>query len=146
MKRFHVNVSVSDLARSITFYSRLFAAPPAVVKSDYAKWMLDDPRVNFAVSTRAAGAGIDHVGIQAEDELEFADLRQRLTEADTLILHQNDTVCCYARSTKSWVHDPDGVAWETFLTRGDATEYGDGTLVTDHRPDAPGLDSSASTR
>lgn len=127
MKRFHVNLSVKDLGRSVHFYSNLFGAPPTVEKPDYAKWMLEDPRINFSLSTHGAGGGIDHVGLQAQDEREFAELRTRLASADAPIFDQPDVTCCYAESTKAWVRDPDGVAWETFLTRADATVYGDGS-------------------
>ncbi len=133
MKRFHVNVAVRDLEKSIGFYSSLFGAAPNVRKADYAKWMLEDPRVNFAISTRSPGAGVDHVGLQADDEAELAEIRQRLAAADLSVLDQPDVTCCYARSSKAWVTDPDGLAWETFLTRGEATEYGDGTVTPEVR-------------
>ncbi|HVZ99546.1 MAG TPA: ArsI/CadI family heavy metal resistance metalloenzyme [Caulobacterales bacterium] len=125
MKRLHVHVGVRDLDRSIQFYSTLFAAPPSVRKRDYAKWMLDDPRVNFAISLRSE-AGVRHLGIQVEDEAELADVYARLREADAPVLEEGKTTCCYARSEKSWVSDPEGVAWETFLTTGEATSYGGG--------------------
>ena len=125
MKRFHVHVNVDDLAQSIRFYATLFAAEPTVVKEDYAKWMLDDPRVNFAISigTRDA-AGISHLGIQAEDEAELAEVYDRLASAERPVIEEKDTVCCYALSDKQWVADPAGVAWETFLTHEQATVYG----------------------
>lgn len=126
MKRFHVHVGVKDLDRSITFYSTLFAAEPSVVKADYAKWMLDDPRVNFAISSEHhAAKGIEHLGIQVEDEGELADVYARMKHADAPVLEEGATTCCYAKSEKSWIADPDGVVWETFLTHGDATVYGD---------------------
>jgi lactoylglutathione lyase len=128
MSRFHLALTVDDLDRSIAFYNRLLGAEPTRVESDYAKWMIDDPRINLSISTRGSNRGVDHVGLQAEDAAEFAGLRERLAEADAPKLDQENTTCCYARSTKTWVHDPDGVAWETFHTHGDATEYGDGTL------------------
>jgi hypothetical protein len=125
MKRFHVHVSVDDLAPSIRFYATLFAAEPTVVKEDYAKWMLDDPRVNFAISTGTRdGAGISHLGIQAEDEAELAEVYDRLASAERPVIEEKDTVCCYARSDKQWVADPAGVAWETFLTHEQATVCG----------------------
>lgn len=124
MKRLHVNVGVVDLERSVAFYTHLFGAAPSVAKPDYARWLLDDPRVNFAISTRSA-AGVDHVGIQTDCETELAALRDRLAAAETALFDQPDVVCCYARSRKTWAHDPDGLAWETFLTRGDADSYGD---------------------
>lgn len=126
MKRFHVNVTVTDLATSVTFYTELFGSPPTTKKSDYAKWMLDDPRVNFAITTRGQRPRIDHLGLQAQDEEEFADLRQRLNRAEAPVFGQNQVTCCYARSTKAWVRDPDGIAWETFVTRGGSTVFGDG--------------------
>jgi hypothetical protein len=124
MKRFHVHVSVDDLAQSIRFYSHLFAAEPTVVKDDYAKWMLDDPRVNFAISTSPGHVGISHLGIQAEDETELAEVYARLAHAERPVIEEKDTVCCYARSDKQWIADPAGVAWETFLTHEQATVYG----------------------
>jgi catechol 2,3-dioxygenase-like lactoylglutathione lyase family enzyme len=134
MKRLHVHVSVDDLAQSIRFYSTVFSAEPSVVKDDYAKWMLDDPRVNFAISTvsvnRPGGvAGISHLGIQAEDETELAEVFDRLTRAERPIVEAKATTCCYAKSDKQWIADPQGVPWETFLTYGEATVYGEGSLA-----------------
>lgn len=126
MKRFHVHVGVADLDKSIAFYSTLFAADPTVRKSDYAKWMLDDPRVNFAISQRENGAGVRHLGIQVENAEELSDVYARLSAADGPVLEEGATTCCYARSEKSWINDPQGVAWETFLTHGEATTYGGG--------------------
>ncbi|WP_145762017.1 ArsI/CadI family heavy metal resistance metalloenzyme [Variovorax atrisoli] len=116
MKRFHVHLRVDDLAKSIAFYSNLFASPPLRVEADYAKWMLDDPRVNFAISTVGHGKGIDHLGIQAENESELAELKARGQAADQTLLDEGETVCCYARSEKHWVTDPQGIAWEHFQT------------------------------
>jgi predicted enzyme related to lactoylglutathione lyase len=127
MKRLHVHMAVEDLPKSIGFYSALFAAQPSVVKPDYAKWMLDDPRVNFAISTRGRQPGLDHLGIQVENSDELQEVYARLHEAGGNIIEQGSTVCCYAKSEKSWIDDPAGVAWETFLTSGDSTDYGDGT-------------------
>jgi hypothetical protein len=124
MKRLHVHVSVDDLARSIRFYSTLFAAQPSVTKQDYAKWMLEDPRVNFAISQRGAVAGVRHLGIQVEDRAELADVYSRLTRAEGAVLEEGATTCCYAKSEKKWIEDPQGVQWETFLTAGDSTTYG----------------------
>jgi catechol 2,3-dioxygenase-like lactoylglutathione lyase family enzyme len=124
MKRLHVHMGVDDLAASIRFYSTLFAAEPTVLKDDYAKWMLDDPRVNFAISSGHGGAGIQHLGIQAENAAELAEIAERLTHADAPILDEGATVCCYAKSEKAWISDPQGLAWETFLTHGDSTVYG----------------------
>src|SRR3984885_13020067 len=130
MKRFHVHVSVDDLAQSIRFYSTLFSAEPSVVKPDYAKWMLDDPRVNFAISTGSGAAGISHLGIQAEDAGELGEVYERLTRAGRPAVEETNTTCCYARSDKQWIADPQGVPWETFLTHGEATVYGQSGALT----------------
>jgi catechol 2,3-dioxygenase-like lactoylglutathione lyase family enzyme len=127
MKRMHVHVSVQDLPQSIGFYSALFDAEPAVVKPDYAKWMLDDPRVNFAISTRGRESGLDHLGIQVENKTELHEVYARLRKAGGRIIEQGETACCYAKSEKSWIDDPAGIAWETFHTTGENIEYGDGT-------------------
>ena len=119
MKRFHVHAHVDDLAASIAFYTRLFGAEPTRVEADYAKWMIEDPRLNFAISTRGASAGIDHLGIQADTELELAELKQRAGAADAALLDEGATTCCYARSDKHWVTDPQGIAWEHYRTLGD---------------------------
>jgi len=125
MKRLHVHVRVADLDRSIHFYSGLFGNEPSVTKPDYAKWMLDDPRVNFAISSgRNADTGIEHLGIQAEDEPELAEVYSRLKAAGGAVLEEGRTTCCYAKSEKSWIADPDGLAWEAFLTSGESTTYG----------------------
>lgn len=124
MKRLHVNLGVTDLEASIAFYAGLFGAPPTLRKPDYARWVLDDPRVNFAVSLRSA-AGIDHLGVQAETGAELAELRERVAALEAGVLDQTGVTCCYARSDKTWARDPGGLAWETFLTHGDADEYGD---------------------
>jgi catechol 2,3-dioxygenase-like lactoylglutathione lyase family enzyme len=134
VKRLHIHVGVADLDQSIRFYSTLFAAEPTVIKDDYAKWMLDDPRVNFAISAgKHASKGIEHLGIQAESVDELADVYGRLKAADRPVLEEGRTTCCYAKSEKSWIADPDGVVWEAFLTNGEATVYGDspalGTLA-----------------
>jgi len=128
MKRFHVHVSVDDIAHSIGFYSALFAAKPSVVKPDYAKWMLEDPRVNFAISARGREPGLDHLGIQVENTDELHEVYARLHEAGGNILEQGETTCCYAESEKSWIDDPAGIAWEAFHTTGESTVYGDGTV------------------
>ena len=127
MKRLHVHVAVDDLQRSIGFYSALFAAQPTVTKTDYAKWMLEDPRVNFAISTRGRQPGLDHLGIQAEDGDELKEIYARLHKAGGDVVEQGQTSCCYAKSEKSWIDDPAGISWETFLTSGESTNYGDGT-------------------
>lgn len=125
MKRLHVHVSVEDLAQSVRFYAALFAAPPTVVKPDYAKWMLDEPRVNFAISTRGGAVGLDHLGIQVESQDELQEVYGRLRQADRPVLEEGATTCCYAQSEKSWIADPQGISWETFLTTGESTVYGD---------------------
>ena len=125
MKRLHVHVSVADLDQSIRFYSTLFATPPTVKKPDYAKWMLDDPRVNFAISTHnGRSAGVDHLGIQVEDGSELQEVYGRLKQAEGPTFEEGKTTCCYAKSEKSWIADPQGVTWETFLTTGESTVYG----------------------
>ena len=125
MKRLHVHVAVDDLTHSIGFYSTLFATGPTVVKPDYAKWMLDDPRVNFAISTRSGQSGLEHLGIQVETPEELQEVYGRLQQADRPVLEEGATTCCYAQSEKSWITDPQGLSWETFLTTGDSTVYGD---------------------
>jgi catechol 2,3-dioxygenase-like lactoylglutathione lyase family enzyme len=127
MKRMHVHVAVDDLNQSIGFYSALFDAEPAVVKTDYAKWMLEDPRVNFAISTRGRAPGLDHLGIQVENTDELHEVYARLRKAGGTVIEQGQTACCYAQSEKSWIDDPAGIAWETFHTTGESTDYGDGT-------------------
>lgn len=119
MKRFHVHLHVDDMAKSIAFYNRLFDAQPARVEADYAKWMLTDPPVNFAISTRGTAPGIDHLGIQTDDAAELADMKARAESADMALLDEGETTCCYARSEKHWVTDPQGIAWEHFHTLGD---------------------------
>jgi lactoylglutathione lyase len=116
MKRFHVHLYVDDLDRNIAFYSGLFAASPSRVEADYAKWMLDDPPVNFAISARGGKPGLDHLGIQAESDAELAELKSRAQGAETSILDEGPTTCCYARSEKHWITDPQGIAWEHFHT------------------------------
>ena len=118
MKRFHVHLHVADLAQSIGFYSKLFGQQPSRQEADYAKWMLEDPAVNFAISQRGAEPGIDHLGIQTDDASELAALKQRAEAADLSLLDEGETTCCYARSDKHWVTDPQGIAWEHFHTLG----------------------------
>jgi len=125
MKRLHVHVAVESLSDSISFYSVMFGAEPAVRKGDYAKWMLDDPRVNFAISQRGRAPGLDHLGIQVDDAGELAEVARRLTKAGKPVFEQKATTCCYARSDKAWVNDPQGIAWETFHTFGENTIYGE---------------------
>ena len=118
MKRFHVHLHVEDLDRSIGFYSKLFAAEPTRVEGDYAKWMLEDPRINFAISTRGSKPGIDHLGFQTDEPAELAEMKSRAQSADMALLDEGETTCCYARSEKHWVTDPQGIAWEHFHTLG----------------------------
>ena len=125
MKRLHVHVAVEDLDRSKVFYAVLFGAAPSVVKDDYAKWMLDDPKVNFAISSRGRAGGVDHLGIQVDSAEELGELAGRLKAAGETILDQEATTCCYAKSDKAWVNDPAGVRWETFHTFGEAVSYGE---------------------
>lgn len=129
MKRLHMHVSVPDLGKAVDFYSILFDAPPSVVKDDYAKWMLEDPRVNLAISSRARAAGIDHVGVQVDSADELAELAGRLKAAGAVTFDQQATTCCYAQSDKSWVTDTAGVRWETFFTHGEATSYGEDEVL-----------------
>ena len=125
MKRLHLHVAVEDLGKSIGFYSTLFGAEPSVTRHDYAKWMLDDPRVNFAISERGRAGGVDHVGIQVDTPQELSALAARLKAAGETTFDQEATTCCYAESDKAWVTDPSGVRWETFFTFGEATSYGE---------------------
>ena len=130
MKRFHVHVSVSDLQQSIRFYSSLFGVQPSKVEADYAKWMLDDPRINFAISQRGGEVGINHLGVQVDSDHELRGMKQQLQDADAGMVEQTGTACCYSRSDKYWVSDPSGVAWETFHSLGDVprfTEHPDST-------------------
>lgn len=125
MKRFHVHLSVENLDESIRFYSTLFAASPHVLQTDYAKWLLDDPRVNFAISTRRRPHGINHFGFQVDTDDELRTMRAQLQAGDARLIAENDRACCYARSDKYWVTDPSGIAWETFHTLGSIPTYGD---------------------
>ena len=128
MKRLHVHVAVDNLERSIGFYSTLFGTEPTVVQTDYAKWMLSDPKVNFAISAREGrDNGVDHLGIQVENSDELQEVYARLHKAGGNVIEQGQTACCYAQSEKSWIDDPAGIAWETFHTTGESTVYGDGT-------------------
>ena len=131
MKRLHVHVGVADLDKSIGFYSTLFGAEPTVTRADYAKWMLEDPRVNFAISSGDhAARGIEHLGIQVETAEELTEVYGRLKSADRPVLEEGATTCCYAKSEKSWIADPDGVIWEAFHTSGEATVYGDSPALS----------------
>jgi len=137
MKRLHVHLSVRDLAESVDFYASLFGSAPDVRKPDYAKWMLDDPRVNFAISQRGRALGVDHLGIQVDDGGELAAVSARLTGAGKPILEQKAAACCYARSDKAWVADPQGVSWETFRTFGEETVYGEDGAPVPREDGAP---------
>jgi catechol 2,3-dioxygenase-like lactoylglutathione lyase family enzyme len=137
MKRLHVSLAVSDLDKSVRFYATLFGAEPTVLKGDYAKWMLEDPRVNFAISSVGASKGFDHLGIQVEDEAELAAVTARLSQAGRSVVEQKAATCCYARSDKAWVRDPEGIAWETFRTFGESDVYG-----PDRQPDAKEADAA----
>jgi catechol 2,3-dioxygenase-like lactoylglutathione lyase family enzyme len=129
MKRFHVHVSVDDLDANIRFYSTVFGMPPTVLKEDYAKWMVEDPRVNFAISKRGLKPGVDHLGMQVESEAELASLREQVAAVEIPALDQANTVCCYARSDKYWINDPQGIAWETFHTLDSVSVYGESLQV-----------------
>jgi catechol 2,3-dioxygenase-like lactoylglutathione lyase family enzyme len=129
MKRLHVHVSVKDLSASIRFYRALFNAEPDVTKDDYAKWMLEDPRVNFAISQRNRATGVDHLGIQVEDRGELTEVYERLKRAEGPVIEEGETTCCYAQSEKIWIEDPQGVEWETFLTTGESTVYGSDVIT-----------------
>ena len=130
MKRFHVHVHVEDLAKSVAFYSKLFAAEPTRLEGDYAKWMLEDPRINFAISTRGGKPGVDHLGFQTDDTEELAELKSRAEAADMAVLDEGQTTCCYAQSEKHWLTDPQGIAWETYRTLGEAEIFGADTKKT----------------
>lgn len=135
MKRFHVHLHVDDLAASVGFYRRLLAAEPTRREADYAKWMLDDPPVNFAISTRGQRAGVDHLGIQTDDAAELALLKDRARAADLALLDEGQASCCYARSEKHWITDPQGIAWEHFHTLGDIPVFSDAAAIAS--PQAP---------
>jgi catechol 2,3-dioxygenase-like lactoylglutathione lyase family enzyme len=137
VKRLHVHIAVDDLDKSVGFYSTLFGAEPGILKPDYAKWMLEDPRVNLAISQRTRATGIDHLGIQVESQGELRELADRLRTAGAQTRDQETTTCCYAQSSKTWVDDPSGVRWETFFTFGEATIYGEDESDADVRPGAP---------
>jgi catechol 2,3-dioxygenase-like lactoylglutathione lyase family enzyme len=124
MKRFHVHIAVDDLAANIRFYSTVFGAPPTVVKDDYAKWMVDDPRVNFAISARGMKPGVDHLGFQVDTDAELAGLRKQVGDAEIAARDQGGAACCYASSNKYWTTDPQGIAWETFHTLGEIPVFG----------------------
>ncbi|MBA4142475.1 MAG: VOC family protein [Nitrosospira sp.] len=124
MKRFHVHVAVDDLNANIRFYSAVFGAEPSVRKPDYAKWMIEDPRINFAISQRGVKPGVDHLGRQVDTDEELSALRSQVGAAEISMLDQPDETCCYAHSDKYWITDPQGIAWETYHTLGEAEIYG----------------------
>jgi len=132
MKRFHIHVSVADLGASIQFYSQMFATEPAVLKDNYAKWMLDDPRINFAISSHRQPVGVNHLGFQVDTDEELRGMQAQLEAADARLVQEDEQPCCYARSDKYWVTDPTGIAWETFHTLGSIPVYGEDTAVFDH--------------
>jgi lactoylglutathione lyase len=143
MKRLHVHVSVKDLAASIRFYQTLFGSEPVVTKSDYAKWMLEDPRVNFAISTQRQPVGVNHLGFQVDTDEELRGMRAQLEAADARMIEENEQACCYARSDKYWVTDPTGIAWETFHTLGGIPVYGEDTPVFNHGASVVPVESKA---
>ena len=143
MKRLHVHVSVKDLPASIRFYRTLFGAEPVVTQSDYAKWMLDDPRVNFAISMNRQPVGVNHLGFQVESDEELRGMRAQLEAADARMVEENEQPCCYAKSDKYWVTDPTGIAWETFHTLGSIPVYGEDTLVFNHGASVVPIPTSA---
>ena len=145
MKRLHVHVAVADLSESIRFYSELFASQPTVRKADYAKWMLDNPRVNFAISAHRQPAGVNHLGFQVESDEKLRGMRARLEAADAWMIEEKAQPCCYARSDKYWVTDPNGIAWETFHTLGSIPVYGEDTAVFNHGTSTVPVESTASS-
>lgn len=145
MKRLHVHIAVDDLPKSIGFYSALFAQAPSVEKPDYAKWALDDPRVNFAISMRGRKAGLDHLGIQVEDEAELAEMQSRLTRAQLPITSQQATACCYAKSDKHWTVDPQGIAWESFRSLSTVPVYGEDLAANEAEASACCVEASCAT-
>lgn len=144
MKRFHVHMHVDDLAQNIAFYSKLFGAEPTRQESDYAKWMLEDPRINFAISTRgSAKPGLDHLGFQVDDATELAALKAQAEAADMAMLDEGETTCCYARSEKHWITDPQGVAWEHFHSLGDIPVFNESAIPTGAACCAPSTSAPA---
>ncbi len=136
MKRFHVHAHVDDLKASVAFYSRMFAAEPTRLEADYAKWMLDDPRINFAISTRGGAPGVDHLGLQTDSDDELAELKARLAGSDLALRDEGRTSCCYARSDKHWTVDPQGIAWEHFHTLSDIPVFSEGGCAVVAAPSA----------
>jgi catechol 2,3-dioxygenase-like lactoylglutathione lyase family enzyme len=141
MKRMHIHVGVEDLEQSIKFYSALFGATPDKSKTDYAKWMLEDPRINFAISTRAGNTGVDHLGLQVDEDHELSELRERLETAQLSVFDEGETFCCYARSDKSWVEDPSGIAWETFKTMDEMEVFSQASAAEQAAGSAPNINA-----
>lgn len=145
MKRFHVHVAVEDLAASIRFYATLFGTDPTVLKDDYAKWQIDDPRVNFAISQRGGKTGVNHLGLQTDSDAELESLSAQLQRADLTVAAEKETACCYARSNKYWVTDPTGIAWETFHTLGEVPTFNAEAVATTDSTAKPCCAPSAPT-
>jgi predicted enzyme related to lactoylglutathione lyase len=145
MKRFHVHVAVNDLSKSIAFYSAMFGEQPSVVKPDYAKWMLEDPRINFAISDRGQTPGVNHLGMQAEDEVELETIHANLQKADSAVVAEKDAHCCYAKSDKYWVTDPQGIAWESFRSLGSIPLFGGVEPVAAEQPGSCGSGTAGSS-
>ena len=145
MNRLHVHMRVKDIAQSVGFYSTLFGAPPTKREADYAKWMLEDPRMNFAISTRRQPVGVNHLGFQVDSGEELRGMNAQLLAADSQLVQENEQACCYARSDKYWVTDPTGIAWETFHTLGNIPVYGEDTPVFNHGVSAAPVQNQAST-
>ena len=124
MKTVHIHVSVQDIEKSVQFYSNLFGKEPSKLKNDYAKWMLDDPKMNFAISNRSSKYGLDHLGIQVSSESELTEITDRLQKAEQYLFDQGVAECCYAKSNKAWVKDPSGIAWEAYETMADVEVFG----------------------
>lgn len=143
MRRMHINVGVENLEQSIKFYNALFGAEPVKTKSDYAKWMLEDPRLNFAITSHSSTRGVDHLGLQVDDDSELEEMRERLRSADMSLFDEGETVCCYARSDKSWVQDPSGVAWEAFKTMEDVQLFSSAEEKTESACCAPSAEKKS---
>lgn len=145
MKRMHIHVSVDNIEHSTDFYSTLFASPPSVIKPDYVKWMLDDPRINFAISARGAPVGIDHLGIQVESDEALQEMHERLKQLPSELIEQTGTACCYAQSDKYWVRDPAGIAWETYHTLHGVPMFSNEAQNGDSQCGTPSADVPASS-
>ena len=145
MKRFHVHVAVNDLNKSIAFYSAMFGQQPSVAKADYAKWMLEDPRINFAISDRGQAPGVNHLGMQADDDAELETIHANLQKADTTVVAEKGAHCCYAKSDKYWVTDPQGIAWESFRSLGSIPLFGSDDTASTKQGASCGSGASASS-